>query len=68
MKILLIIIAFFVYATLNLTGIVGADKDLINSLPDPDRNYYDEKGNEYNYKGQQVKPAKIEVPKGFTGK
>lgn len=38
-------------------GIVN-DKDLGNSLPDPDRNYYGKCGNLYNYQGHLIKKGK----------
>lgn len=61
------ITSLLVITLIIISGLVGGailkeahaqdDKDIGNSLPDPDRNYFDGNGNEYNYKGELISPA-----------
>lgn len=44
----------------------GKDKDIENSLPDPNRNYFDGQGNEYTWDGKLVTPAPTTTPSCTT--
>jgi hypothetical protein len=57
-----------------LDAIPVSDKDPINSLPDPNRPYFDGCGNQYDYmgnlinKGTGCQPIEIQPLEGFQGK
>jgi hypothetical protein len=51
-----LVLAIFCFT--QAVGALSSDKDLGNSLPDPDRNYYGKCGNLYNYQGHLIKKGK----------